>query len=117
MNDYDTSSHHADDPYSYYDPSLTGGVAGSPSGGDGIGGAVAPADGDDDGPMLISQQGGGEQQPEAGHADDVNAVDFDDPNISSLPRVLLMGPRRGGKTSIQVRTRSAVVAVAAVIDE
>jgi hypothetical protein len=30
------------------------------------------------------------------------AVDFDDPTVSSLPRVLLMGPRRGGKTSIQV---------------
>ena len=30
-------------------------------------------------------------------------VDFDDPKIASLPRVLLMGPRRGGKTSIQVR--------------
>jgi len=28
-------------------------------------------------------------------------VDFDDPKIASLPRVLLMGPRRGGKTSIQ----------------
>lgn len=31
------------------------------------------------------------------------SVDFDDPTIASLPRVLLMGPRRGGKTSIQVR--------------
>ena len=30
-------------------------------------------------------------------------VNFDDPKIASLPRVLLMGPRRGGKTSIQVR--------------
>lgn len=29
-------------------------------------------------------------------------VDFDDPTIAALPRVLLMGPRRGGKTSIQV---------------
>lgn len=36
----------------------------------------------------------------ARHAQD---VDFDDPQIASLPRVLLMGPRRGGKTSIQVR--------------
>ena len=32
------------------------------------------------------------------------SVDFEDPAIASLPRVLLMGPRRGGKTSIQVRT-------------
>lgn len=30
------------------------------------------------------------------------AVDFEDPAIAALPRVLLMGPRRGGKTSIQV---------------
>ena len=29
-------------------------------------------------------------------------VDFEDPEIAALPRVLLMGPRRGGKTSIQV---------------
>lgn len=29
-------------------------------------------------------------------------VDFDDPEVSALPRILLMGPRRGGKTSIQV---------------
>ena len=29
-------------------------------------------------------------------------VDFDDPKIASLPKILLMGPRRGGKTSIQV---------------
>jgi hypothetical protein len=29
-------------------------------------------------------------------------VDFDDPAIASLPRVMLMGPRRAGKTSIQV---------------
>ena len=29
-------------------------------------------------------------------------VDFDDPAVVALPRVLLMGPRRSGKTSIQV---------------
>ena len=34
-----------------------------------------------------------QQQPE---------VDFDDPSIAALPRILLMGPRRAGKTSIQV---------------
>ena len=33
------------------------------------------------------------------------SVDYDDPAIASLPRVLLMGPPRGGKTSIQVRKR------------
>ncbi len=30
-------------------------------------------------------------------------VNFDDPKIANLPRVLLMGPRRSGKTSIQVK--------------
>ena len=29
-------------------------------------------------------------------------IDFDDPRIANLPRILLMGPRRAGKTSIQV---------------
>jgi Ras-related GTP-binding protein C/D len=33
-------------------------------------------------------------------------MDLDDPNVSSLPRVLLMGPRRGGKTSIQVECQT-----------
>ena len=33
---------------------------------------------------------------------DEPTVDFTDPAIADLPRVLLMGPRRGGKTSIQV---------------
>jgi hypothetical protein len=35
--------------------------------------------------------------------DDGINKDNDDPRILSLPRILLMGPRRGGKTSIQVR--------------
>ena len=43
-------------------------------------------------PMFVSQQ-----EPV------VDEVDFDDPEIALLPRILLMGPRRGGKTSIQVR--------------
>lgn len=30
-----------------------------------------------------------------------SALDFDDPKIADLPRILLMGPRRAGKTSIQ----------------
>ena len=46
-------------------------------------------------------------EEEEGDGDDIarhaQNVDFDDPLIASLPRVLLMGPRRGGKTSIQVR--------------
>jgi hypothetical protein len=52
--------------------------------------------GDDDGPLFLSSQ-------EAFTA----SVNFDDPDISSLPRVLLMGPRRGGKTSIQVSREQA----------
>jgi hypothetical protein len=47
--------------------------------------------GDDEGPLFLSGQ-------EAFAA----SVNFDDPEIASLPRVLLMGPRRGGKTSVQV---------------
>jgi hypothetical protein len=38
-------------------------------------------------------------------------VDFDDPAVAALPRVLLMGPRRGGKTSIQVRKRVLLLLV------
>jgi hypothetical protein len=41
-----------------------------------------------------SSSGGGNGAPAV--------IDFDEPEIASLPRVLLMGPRRGGKTSIQV---------------
>lgn len=36
-------------------------------------------------------------------------VDFDDPKIASLPKILLMGPRRGGKTSIQVNIMFIVI--------
>lgn len=36
-------------------------------------------------------------------SDAMEDVDFDDPRIANLPRILLMGPRRAGKTSIQVR--------------
>ena len=55
---------------------------------------------EDDG-MLLVQQGGG-----AGRPIDIN---FEDPKIASMPRILLMGPRRGGKTSIQVRERESAV--------
>ena len=51
-----------------------------------------------DAPILLNSSfmgtaGGGGQEN--------NIVDFDDPRIASLPRILLMGPRRAGKTSIQ----------------
>jgi hypothetical protein len=42
-------------------------------------------------------------------------VNFDDPKIANLPRVLLMGPRRGGKTSIQVRWAVLCCAVLCVL--
>jgi hypothetical protein len=32
-----------------------------------------------------------------------NQQAWEDPEVASLPKILLMGPRRGGKTSIQVR--------------
>lgn len=38
-------------------------------------------------------------------------VDFEDDKISSLPKILLMGPRRGGKTSIQVCSREWLVPI------
>jgi hypothetical protein len=36
------------------------------------------------------------------HQHSSSAVDFTRPEIAALPRVLMMGPRRAGKTSIQV---------------
>lgn len=33
----------------------------------------------------------------------LSVVNFNDSKIAKLPRILLMGPRRGGKTSIQAR--------------
>ncbi|KAL3934484.1 MAG: hypothetical protein SGARI_003362 [Bacillariaceae sp.] len=47
------------------------------------------------GGALMTQQLS--QQPQVGQVE----VNFDDPKIANLPRILLMGPRRGGKTSIQ----------------
>ncbi|GAX19932.1 Ras-related GTP-binding protein C/D [Fistulifera solaris] len=44
-----------------------------------------------DGPLFLDD--------DVDHAEE--KVDFDDPAIASLPRVMLMGPRRAGKTSIQ----------------
>ena len=36
----------------------------------------------------------------------VTAEETLDPQIAALPRLLLMGPRRGGKTSIQVSVKT-----------
>ena len=46
---------------------------------------------DDEGMLLVPGQ--------PGRPADAN---FDDPKVASMPKILLMGPRRGGKTSIQV---------------
>lgn len=56
----------------------------------------------EDGLLIVGEA----EQASAGRAGG-DAINFEDERISSLPRILLMGPRRGGKTSIQVRTPSA----------
>jgi hypothetical protein len=38
----------------------------------------------------------------------VESMDLD-PKMASLPRLLLMGPRRGGKTSIQVSSAYSIL--------
>jgi hypothetical protein len=43
---------------------------------------------------------------EVRHQHSSSAVDFTRPEIAALPRVLMMGPRRAGKTSIQVEKHS-----------
>lgn len=70
------------------------GHGGMHMGGDGFAGG----DGGGGGMMMGSPTflGGG-----GGNVGQENMVDFDDPRIASLPRILLMGPRRAGKTSIQ----------------
>jgi hypothetical protein len=49
----------------------------------------------------------GAEQPEDDGGAVMNAsmasdANFEDPRIANLPKILLMGPRRGGKSSIQV---------------
>ena len=72
-------------------------VGGTPDQSGGLVGLVGGGDDDDHHLLIGGAVGGGDQD---GQALDVN---FDDPKIASFPRLLLMGPRRGGKTSIQVR--------------
>jgi len=61
---------------------------------DGPNGMMEPID-DESGMMLVS---GGT----ARHSTRILDINFDDPKIASMPKILLMGPRRGGKSSIQV---------------
>jgi len=90
MNDYDAPHHHhfsSDDDG--YDLSSSG--------------AVDPHYDEDnnhksDSTLLFARGGPAADAVGVGAAD---AVDFEDPKIAALPRVLLMGPRRSGKTSIQ----------------
>lgn len=53
--------------------------------------------------MLIVEGGDSAPMDMIGMGENAAQIDFNDPKIASLPRILLMGPRRGGKTSIQVR--------------
>ena len=53
--------------------------------------------------MLIVEGGDSAPLDMIGMGENAAQIDFNDPKIASLPRILLMGPRRGGKTSIQVR--------------
>ncbi|KAL7546030.1 hypothetical protein ACHAWF_009375 [Thalassiosira exigua] len=66
-----------------------GGIVDGALGEDHLGGAGAGGLGS---PTFLGGNAAGGQE---------NVVDFDDPRIASLPRILLMGPRRAGKTSIQ----------------
>ena len=54
-------------------------------------------------PLLVDEDPG--VLLTAGAAGSMRGMDinFDDPKIASLPKLLLMGPRRGGKSSVQVR--------------
>lgn len=57
--------------------------------------------GDDNG-VAVSGGDVGEGDDGSSVSDAVDdEIDFDDPRIANLPRILLMGPRRAGKTSIQ----------------
>ena len=65
------------------------------------GGLISGDDGMMDPSMIPLEEGGGPAGTTAA-AGAPSAFNYDDARIASLPRVLLMGPRRGGKTSIQV---------------
>ncbi len=99
------------DPYSnamgdYGDGSEDGGVGvagygdygyGDPSNENGVVGSGGDVDEGDDGSSVSDA------------LDD--EIDFNDPRIANLPRILLMGPRRAGKTSIQVSRRGQVLKI------
>jgi hypothetical protein len=69
------------------------------------GGAVSDHQLDDDHGLLVVPG-----QP--GRLMDIN---YEDPKIAAMPKILLMGPRRGGKTSIQVRGWCCCVLLCCVV--
>ena len=80
---YYASPQYFDSPASHASESLSSGASPADDGS-----SYLPPEEDD---LLLHQP----------HHNPIPAVDFDDPAISALPRILLMGPRRSGKTSIQ----------------
>ena len=67
------------------------------------GGLISGGDGIMDPSMIPPEEEGGPAGAAGTATGESSAFNYDDARIASLPRVLLMGPRRGGKTSIQVR--------------
>jgi Ras-related GTP-binding protein C/D len=82
---YYSSPQYYDSPASHASESLSSGASPNDDGS-----SYLPPEDDDDHLLL--------HRP---NSHPIPAVDFDDPTISCLPRILLMGPRRSGKTSIQ----------------
>jgi hypothetical protein len=86
--------------YGHYDDSYNEYVGGHHEGN------YSANEGNDNNSGLIGESSGPLRHPPDGivaSGDGGINKDNDDPRILSLPRILLMGPRRGGKTSIQVR--------------
>ena len=73
----------------------------SEQGGDNIGIGIGNVHNHNHGNDDLGSMGDGEDGSSVSDPVD-EEIDFDDPRIANLPRILLMGPRRAGKTSIQV---------------
>ncbi len=94
------------DPYDYHNTS-TGGVGGGPP--NGMAMAIPDVmphlvgvEHDDEHDNHNDNNNGEEDDEDDDDTNGSDIVDFDnDPEIANLPRILMMGPRRGGKTSIQ----------------
>jgi hypothetical protein len=64
----------------------------------------------DDHEPLFRRTGAAADDPQSGQRPS-SYVDFAKPEIAALPRVLMMGPRRAGKTSIQVCVKKVIAVV------